>query len=300
MKQEIGPSGEPSRLVRELMPRLLDWLRQAAPAPGTRLTEQALARALQVSRTPIRALLEALARDGIAERRESGGFVLRALPEAAPPQPFDLVEAFSLRIARDRVADLLPAEASEADLMRRYGLTRPLLLRVLNSLAEVALAERKPGHGWTFSQALTDPRARQESYEFRLLIEPAALLATAFALPAGWIEAMRRRHDAVLRTPWTETGAIALFEMNAAFHEGLVAASGNRFFLQALQQQTRLRRFANYDWSWGHARVVASCTEHLEILDQLDRGEREIAAALMRRHLERAATLPPVGPRPNA
>ena len=91
--------------------------------------------------------------------------------------------------------------------------------------------------------------------------------------------------------PWSETASIALYEMNAAFHEGLAAASGNRFLLVGVQQQNRLRRFANYDWTFGYQRVVVNCREHLAILDRLEAGERAEAATLLRRHLEDAAKL---------
>ena len=91
--------------------------------------------------------------------------------------------------------------------------------------------------------------------------------------------------------PWSETASIALYEMNATFHEGLAAASRNRYLLVAVQQQNRLRRFANYDWTFGHERVVVNCREHLAILDQLEAGQHEAAAALMRRHLQGAAKL---------
>lgn len=302
MKQKLHPPviARPSRLARELMPQVVEWIRRENLAPGARLTEQALARALQVSRTPVRAVLDELARQGVAAPRVGGGYSLRGLPPApaAAASPLDEVEAMCLRIARDRVAGRLPGEASEADLMRRYGISRSLVLRVLGSLSEIGMAERKPGHGWSFSQAMVDAAARAESYAFRLLLEPAALLSPAFSLPGGWLAQMRARHEAMLATPWSDTQAIVLFEMNAAFHEGLAWASGNRHLAQAIQQQTRLRRFGNYDWSWGWSGVVASCTQHLEIIGQLERGEREVASVLMRRHLERTSTLPPIGPRP--
>ena len=91
--------------------------------------------------------------------------------------------------------------------------------------------------------------------------------------------------------PWSDTLSIALYEMNAAFHEGLAAASGNRYFLVGVQQQNRLRRFGNYDWTFGHSRVIVNCREHLAILDQLEAGQNEAAAALLRRHLEGAQKL---------
>jgi DNA-binding GntR family transcriptional regulator len=95
----------------------------------------------------------------------------------------------------------------------------------------------------------------------------------------------------MLATAWRETMSIALYEMNAQFHEGLVAGSHNRYLLVAIQQQNRLRRFANYDWTFGHERVVVNCREHLEMLDRLENGDQEAAAALMRKHLDAAAKL---------
>ncbi len=85
--------------------------------------------------------------------------------------------------------------------------------------------------------------------------------------------------------------SITLFEMNAQFHEGLVSGAHNRYLLAAIQQQNRLRRFANYDWTFGHERVVVNCREHLKILDCLEAGNREAAASLMRQHLNAAAKL---------
>src|SRR5437016_9902128 len=36
---------------------------------------------------------------------------------------------------------------------------------------------------------------------------------------------------------------------------------------------------ANYDWTFGHERVVVPCREHLEILDHLEREAAAAAAA---------------------
>jgi DNA-binding GntR family transcriptional regulator len=52
-----------------------------------------------------------------------------------------------------------------------------------------------------------------------------------------------------------------------------------------------MRRFLNYEWGHGRERMVVSCTEHLEILDRLDAGDREVAAVLLQRHLDKARQL---------
>jgi DNA-binding GntR family transcriptional regulator len=223
-----------------------------------------------------------------------GYFVADAIP-AAHKTPGKLARddtnRLFLAIARDRRAGRLATEVSERDLMQRYGATRPIVQRVLTKLAEVAAVQRKPGHGWRFQPIIADAQARDESYRYRLLIEPAGLLEPGFRLDPNWATEMRSRHQEMMAMPWSDTASIALYEMNASFHEGLAAASGNRYLLVAVQQQNRLRRFANYDWTFGHERVLVSCREHLAVLDRLVAGQREAAAALLRRHLEGAAKL---------
>jgi DNA-binding GntR family transcriptional regulator len=283
-----------TRLQSELQSDILNVIRVDLLAPGTRLGEVALAARLRVSRTPVRAALNHLAHRGLVRRGERGGyFVVEAAPvlhKTPRPRPTHADRLF-LAIACDRRAGKLAEDVSEGDLMRRYDVTRATVLQVLLRLSEVAAVQRKPGHGWCFLPTISDPEARAESYRFRQIIEPAALLEKGYRLAPAWIAEMRQKHREMLATPWSETISIALYEMNAQFHEGLVAGSHNRFLLLALQQQNRLRRFGNYDWTFGHERVVVSCREHLEILDRLDTGDQQGAVALMRQHLDAAAKL---------
>ncbi|QPF87491.1 GntR family transcriptional regulator [Bradyrhizobium genosp. L] len=294
-KSSATPKAAPSRLQRELSAGILELIRAEKLAPGTRLAEVALAERLQVSRTPVRAALKLLARRRMVRAGDSRGyFVTDAVPSVpttqGKPAPADTDRLF-VAIARDRRGGRLPVDVSERDLMQRYDATRPVVQRVLTKLEEVAAVQRKPGHGWRFQPIIADVEARAESYRYRILIEPAGLLEPDFKLDPAWAADMRRRHETTLREPWKETASVALYEMNAAFHEGLAAASGNRFLLVAVQQQNRLRRFANYDWVFGYERVVVNCREHLAILDRLEAGARATAAQLLRRHLERAARL---------
>lgn len=297
MKQKFSTRRKPtpSRLQHELSVGILGVIRAEGLAPGTRLAEVALAKRLQVSRTPVRAALSLLARRGLVRQGDGRGYFVAGNTPAvhkiatgpAPPES----DLLFLAIARDRRRGRLPEEVSERDLMRRYKATRPTVQRVLTKLAEVAAVQRKPGHGWRFQPTISDAEARRESYRFRQIVEPAGLLEPAFKLDLTWIAEMRSRHLEMIAMPWSETASIALYEMNAKFHEGLAAASGNRYILVAVQQQNRLRRFANYDWTFGHERVVASCHEHLAILDRLEAGDRGGAAELIRRHLQIAAAL---------
>jgi DNA-binding GntR family transcriptional regulator len=291
------PGGSP--LQRNIAAQIVQLLQRQNAAPGSGLTELGLAQQLGVSRTPVRAALRLLESEGLVTRDDQPAQGKRgtwrvgqnAATSTLGPPPVPDTERLFIAIARDRIAGVLPGDVSEADLLRRYDVSRPTVLSVMTRLAEVGQVERKTGHGWTFAPATLDAQTQDESYRFRLVVEPAALLEPGYRLDPAWAADMRARHRQMLDEPWHDTAAVALFDLNAAFHEGLAAGSGNRFLQRAVAQQNRLRRFVNVDWQHGPARVRVSCIEHLGILDQLEAGHVEVAAALLRQHLQRASTL---------
>lgn len=284
---------QPSRLQQDLAERILDLAREDGLVAGAHLTESAIARRLGVSRTPVRAAFSWLEDRGLVRRQPNRGLELISMPGAADHEtaPVDAVERALIQLAHEREAGSLADEVSEQEIMRRYALARPEAKRLLAHLADLDMVERKPGYGWRFLQEPRDPHLHDERYRFRLLIEPAALLEPGFALDPAWLAEMRSRHRATLAAPWRDTSAISFFEMNAAFHEGLAAASGNRFIHSAIRRQNQLRRLSNYDWVFGFERVEVNCREHLQILDSIEAGDLDVAAAQMRRHLQRASRL---------
>lgn len=300
MKMDVQGSGEGkgeglSRLQLDLADRMMALFRSADLKPGDRLTELGLAERLKVSRTPIRGALVYLEGLGIVGRAPGRGFTLLRRPsaqhQAEPEGAEDIEDQLIIAIARDRLAGTLAENVSEADLMRRYETSRQAVLRALTSLAEVGVISRKPGYGWAFEEQIDDRPAREESYRFRLLIEPGALLEPNFKLDPDWAAEMRVRHEAFLTEPWHDGLSVRFYGMNSEFHEGLARASGNRFIHLAITHQNRLRRFRNYDWRLGFERVVTNCRQHLEILDRLEAGDHEVASLLLRRHLEQTLAL---------
>lgn len=283
---------QPTRLQEELAGRIMDLARMDGAAPGDRLNEKILAERLNVSRSPVRAALDLLASRGLVIRRPQRGVeLLAALPdEAAAPGGRIAHDDLLVHIAADRDYGRLGDDVSETELMQRYGAVRATVRRALDLLADMQMVERKPGYGWRFLTSWS-AELRRDSYRFRLVIEPAAILEPGFALRPGFAEEMRRRHDESLSLPWSETSSVAFFEMNAAFHEGIAEASGNRFLLEAMRRQNRLRRFSIYNWKHGFERVRANHAEHMEILSRLEAGDMELAALLMRRHLEIAGNM---------
>ena len=291
-KSPAGPAAA-TPLHKELAERITALVREEGLGKGAWLNENRLAQHLGVSRTPVRGAIDHLAARGVVARRPHKGVELLRMPPASKTAP-DKAEAddvLLLRIARDRQRGKLMDHVSENEMMDRYQLTRPLMRQALDRLAELGIVERRLGYGWQFVNDAWDAAARQESYRFRMTIEPAAIREPGFALPPGWIQAMRERHESFIAAPWTDASSIAFFEMNAAFHEGLAGGSGNRYFVAAIQRQNRLRRLSNYDWKHGRERVEVNCREHLEILARLEAGDQELAALLVQRHLDVASRL---------
>ncbi len=285
----------PSNLHAQLANQLLEYIRANDLPEGTHLAEPVLCERLNVSRTPVRAALKLLLDQGYIQhipRRgyfttgESGVLSVDELPESKE-------ESLYLEIAEDRINQRLPAQNSEADLLRRYPASRGVLARVLQRLLHEGLVEKRPGRGWMFTPVLDSKQMHDESYRFRLAIEPTALLEPGFELDEERAARSEEKHQRLLNAEVSQISSIELFEMNAEFHELLVASSGNRFFLQAIQQQNRLRRFVSYRWTYGADRVMATCQEHLAVLQAVREHNMSWASSLLRHHLEVSSIVVP-------
>jgi DNA-binding GntR family transcriptional regulator len=282
-----------SRLQADLAARILRMLKEQGAGPGHHLVELDLCRHFDVSRTPVRGALKLLADQGAVEARANRGYVLRSpvthAPEIELPNPEDDEDQrLFIAIAEARNCGRMPDQCSQLEVARLFDAKLPTVVRVLRQLAELGLVERKPGNGWSFTLPINSPRARDESYSFRTIIEPAGIVEATFELDREWLDRSHARHVAFRKRRWRQTMAVELFELNADFHEQLARCSGNRYFLDAVQRQNKLRSFINIQWVNGAERVIDSIDEHLAIMDALDGGDNQIASDLMRDHLYKA------------
>lgn len=288
-----------TRLQQDLTSQIIRLIHDQGLNPGARIAEHRLAKDLGVSRTPVRSALSALTSAGYLERIPNKGMVLVAKPppQAEAPVAERTTDELLIRIAKDRNRGRLADDVSEAELMQRYKLGRQSVREALSQLAELSIIERKPGYGWRFVATFNDEMDHIESYRFRMIVETAAILEPNFKLDPHWTNEMRAQHDealsAALSGTWQDSSSVTFFEMNAAFHAGLGAASGNRYLMQSIGKQNQLRRFLNYEWEHGPGRVVVNCRQHMEILDRIEAGDHDVAAVLMRKHLELASLLKP-------
>src|SRR6201996_641387 len=269
--------------------RILIHARERGYGPGAWLSENALAQTFGVSRTPVRGALAVLSERGLLNVVPRRGYVLKRAVRDQDLEPYaDFAsedDKLVQRMAADRFAGTLPDQGSEADMMRPYGVARGQLARVLNGLVQDNVIERRSGNGWRFLPALDATQLHEDSYRFRLLIEPACILEPTFRVDKARAQRLRQTHVALLADGLEKLSSSKFFELNAEFHEFVAGCSHNRFLEQAVINQNRLRRFFSYISVPALERMRVSCSEHVAILDRLLAGEREHAATLLWRHL---------------
>lgn len=259
---------------------------------GQHLTEASFQSLFGTSRQPIRSALGILADQGIVEQVPNKGFYLRD-PDRIAADPLPAAndtsdEATYLRIADDRLSRRLPDRVSETDLMRRYGVSRLGLRRILTRISGEGWIERNEGRGWTFAVLIDSVEAYRECYDLRQVIEVHGIRSPEFRADPVILADLRRRQEIVADGGWQRLSQMELFEANSSFHEGLAALSGNRFLINTVQKLNQLRRLIEYRQTLNAEQVRGQNAEHLAILDALDVGDTAKAADLMHNHLGKA------------
>jgi DNA-binding GntR family transcriptional regulator len=285
----LRPHSRTSRFHADLARRVLHLVGESDRPAGWQLKEQWLAQQLNVSRSPVRAALRLLAELGIVTAVPNQGCFLAApsgdLKDRLYKVPPTEEERLYLRVTRDRFADQIGVNINVTELGRRYGVSRSMIGRVLARLGEEGLVERDAGRGWSFLPSLNSPEVYEESYRFRMQIEPAAILDPGFRPNPAKFTEIRKAHEALLEGTVHTDPFRRLVEIDVEFHETIGRCSHNRFILQAIQQQSRLRRMTEFQFRADRSRMAQSSSEHLSILDALEAGDRERAAELMRVHI---------------
>jgi DNA-binding GntR family transcriptional regulator len=269
-----------------LTARIADHLQELDLEPGTHITEQALADRFKVSRTPIRVALAGLVESGVLERQPNRGFflaqpsaALAAAPIAAPAE-----DNLYYRIAEDRLNGKIPQRVTEALLVRRYRVARRRVAAALSRMAHEGWLERLPRQGWAFAPMLDSVKAYEDGYRFRAVLEPAALRTPGYSLAPEAIARLRQVQRDFLENNVRYTDADA-FDIGTGFHETIVGASGNAFMLDTLRRINSVRRLFEYRAKRDRASVLGQYREHIALLDLIEAGKLEKAAALLEKHL---------------
>jgi DNA-binding GntR family transcriptional regulator len=265
---------------------------------GDRLVEQRLADALDLSRAPIRLGLKALEAAGLARGEPNRGFVLTKSPTSGAARPAlaavgHAEEAYA-SIAADLLAGRLPIDITEAELTRKYQLSRTELQRLLDRIAVEGWIARLPGYGWRFSESISSPETQAHVMAFRAVIEPAAISQPGYWLAQDVIDRVRQRQERVLAGELERMTIGEVYQSGCEFHEEIARGCNNPFFVESLKRVNSIRRLFAYRSFADRDGMRRHVKEHLRLLDLLEAGRYAEAAALMARHLQRPL-LPGVG-----
>ncbi|WP_322981430.1 GntR family transcriptional regulator [Pseudomonas sp. C11] len=273
-----------------IMPKIVELLaRQQAPI-GTHLAAQKIADHLNVSRSPVNDALQLLCQTGFVVRLKNRGYFLAQDPSthsATAVEPAQSVVGKTyFAIADDLLTGKLPMTVSEVALKARYELTGTQLQTLLARITAEGWVTRKPGYGWEFSSMLTTPDSLLQSYRMRLALEPAALLEPGYHLAPTIIERCRAVELELINGGIETATADQLHDRGVRFHEALVEASGNPFFIDTIKRVNKVRRLLSYRSMKNRTRYVEHCEQHLEILDLLEKKKAQQASAALRTHLQ--------------
>lgn len=280
-----------SSVVNEAASAILGQIAEGGLRPGERLRAQKLADALGVSRFPIGQALRLLAEQGVLFSDPGKGFSVaddapRRVAEFQKGRGRDpLIDAY-YQIAEDRLDGELPDRVSENAMRDRYGLSRGQLAQLLNRIAAEGWAERRTGYGWSFSAVLTTPLALEQSYRMRIAIEPASLLEPGYFLHPDVLRQCRETEERMLDGEILSSDADRLYERSVRFHEAIVGASQNTFFLDAVKRVNRIRRLLIYRSLADRSRYWQQAAEHLDILKSIEKRDMPEAAEKLRLHLD--------------
>jgi DNA-binding GntR family transcriptional regulator len=286
-----GKTPDLTSLQQRVAREIVALVRRDNRRAGDHLPEIHLAEQIGTSRSPIQVALRHLAQLGVLQQDVNRGFFLSVDAnewDGAVAGLLSTDDPLYLRIAEDRQSDSLPEDVTEAELMRRYGVARSTLRKVLSRISEEGWIEQSMGHGWRFLSMIDSPEAYEESYLFRQSIEPGSLLGPSFMFDPAELKQLRREQQRIVDGGFQTMTPIELFESNSHFHETLAQWGNNRFVLQSIRRINQLRRLVEYRQASKRGPRQTQAAEHLAMLDAIEKQDFMQAANLMRAHLNAA------------
>jgi len=277
-----------------IVPQIIDMIRQQRLPVGTHLAAQRIADEIRVSRSPVNEALKLLCENGIVVRRENRGYFLAKdlSKDGISPKKLkqlageDVVSKAYFALADDLLTGAIPAQCSETLIKTRYALTAAQAQSLLRRIANEGWARRKPGYGWEFSPMMTTPESLLQSYRLRLALEPAALLEPTYRIEPAVIQRCREAEYHLLNGGIDTDTADQLHDRGVRFHESLVEASGNPYFIETIKRVNQVRRLLSYRSMRDRERYREHCAQHLAILDLLEQGKNKEAAEALKAHLQ--------------
>ena len=278
-----------SELVIDLANRIRSLILFERFPEGHHLSALKLAERFDVSRAPIEQALQLLRKEKVVVHIANRGCFVgkhagsNTLAESQSESTH--LRRTYFRLADDRLSGKLPDQVSESYLRKTYDLSDSELRALFNRIIREGWAERRPGYGWTFSSVLTTPRALEQNYRVRLILEPAALLEPEYFLAPEKAELLRKNDEELLSGSVENMSPDVLYERGVQFHMTLAQGSQNTFLIDCLRRLHAIRRLLAYRTMLDRSRYYRQAEEHLHILELVVARRNDEAAEALRQHI---------------
>lgn len=170
----------------------------------------------------------------------------------------------------------------EDDLMSRFAVKRHVVRNALAELETQGLVQRKRNSGAQV-RALTGKEV-VELYALREILETSCVKLIPFPVRPAELQkivALQRTHTAAVK----KGDPRAVFRANLAFHAALHALSGNDALIEAITEYARRTYPVRLSTLVAQESLERARDEHMQIIEALREGDREMLVKLYARHL---------------
>ena len=205
----------------------------------------------------------------------------RALTQAARP------EHIATRIVDAILAGKLApgARLGEQQLADLFDVSRTVVREALSRLAARGMVEVNSRRGWFVVQPSRDEA--RDAFRARLVIETGMLQAIAGRMERTAVKRLKL-HVAQEKAAIAGDDAGERSFMLGDFHVCLAECAGNHMLADIMRDLTARTTLIATLYQSNHE-AAASCEEHAHIVAALERGDNELAASLMRAHIDSVA-----------
>lgn len=173
------------------------------------------------------------------------------------------------------------ARLIEEELATLFDVSRTKVRHALAKLAQEGVVVVRRNHGATV--AAPSRADARHVFEFRRMVEPALASSLARNRPRGAMPALRRHVEAEAAARAAHDHA-TLIRLTGQFHLLLADLHGNALLARTLREAEAMTCLCIL--SYGRANASACLPdEHIRILDAIEAGTADQAAALMLQHL---------------
>lgn len=159
-------------------------------------------------------------------------------------------------------------------------------------LEQDGLVERLPQGGVRVTSV--DPETIRCVFGIRGVLEAYAVELACDSIPADKIailkQLLRQAREVLGEELEWETKLRMLFELNTRFHETIYRASGNRYLIDIINNLRNIVRRMRYLGLRAGATWTQVWDEHGELIDHLEKRDKDSAVRLIRVHLRNAAS----------